>query len=142
MINKVILTGRLTKDLELKYTQGSGIAYVRFQLAVNRMFSNQQGEREADFPSIVVWKKQAENLVKYMKKGSLIGVVGRITTGSYIDSMTQKKVYTTEVTADEVKFLDKINNQTGSNQYGGNDDYPPGPEPDPNQQPGEDDLPF
>ena len=70
MINRVVLVGRLTKDPELKYTQ-SGIAVTRFTLAVNRAFSNQQGEREADFISCVAWRKQAENIANYLRKGSL-----------------------------------------------------------------------
>lgn len=104
MINNVVLVGRLTKDIELRYTQ-TGIAVARFTLAVNRAFSNQQGEKEADFISCIAWRKQAENLANYMRKGNQIGVVGRIQTGSY-DDKDGKRVYTTEVVADAIQFLE------------------------------------
>ncbi|WP_301108839.1 single-stranded DNA-binding protein [Sporosarcina sp.] len=104
MINRVVLVGRLTKDPELKYTQ-SGIAVTRFTLAVNRAFSNQQGEREADFISCVAWRKQAENIANYLRKGSLAGVDGRIQTGSF-EGQDGKRVYTTEVVADSTQFLE------------------------------------
>lgn len=104
MINRVVLVGRLTKDPELKYTQ-TGIAVTRFTLAVNRAFSNQQGEREADFISCVAWRKQAENIANYLRKGSLAGVDGRIQTGSY-EGQDGKRVYTTEVVADSTQFLE------------------------------------
>lgn len=77
MLNRVVLVGRLTKDPELSYTP-NGTAVANFTVAVNRPFSNQQGEREADFINCVIWRKQAENLVNYMKKGSMIGIDGRI----------------------------------------------------------------
>lgn len=82
MINRIVLVGRLTKDPELRYTPNE-IASCRFTVAVNRTFQNQQGEREADFISCKAWRKQAENLANFMKKGSLIGLEGRIQTGSY-----------------------------------------------------------
>lgn len=104
MINRVVLVGRLTKDVELRYTP-SGVAMARFTLAVNRTFSNQQGEREADFINIVVWRKQAENSANFLKKGSLAGVEGRIQTGSY-EGQDGKRVYTTDVVADSVQFLE------------------------------------
>lgn len=104
MINRVVLVGRLTKDVELRYTP-SGVAMARFTLAVNRTFSNQQGEREADFINCVVWRKQAENAANYLKKGSLAGVEGRIQTGSY-EGQDGKRVYTTDVVADSVQFLE------------------------------------
>lgn len=90
MINRAVLVGRLTKDPELRYTP-NGIASTRFTIAVNRTFSNQQGEREADFISCVAWRKQAENLANYMRKGNLIGVEGRIQTGSY-EGQDRKRV--------------------------------------------------
>ncbi|ARD47596.1 single-stranded DNA-binding protein [Sporosarcina sp. P33] len=108
MINRVVLVGRLTKDPELKYTQ-AGIAVVRFTLAVNRAFSNNQGEREADFINCVAWRKQAENISNYLRKGSLAGVDGRIQTGSFEDQ-DGKRVYTTEVVADSTQFLEPRNN--------------------------------
>lgn len=117
MINRVVLVGRLTKDPELRYTP-SGIATCRFQVAVNRTFQNQQGEREADFISCLVWRKQAENLANYMKKGSLIGLEGRIQTGSY-EGQEGKRVYTTDVVADSIQFLEPKNN-TGDSQHSSN----------------------
>ena len=77
MINRVVLVGRLTKDPELHYTP-NGIASCRFQVAVNRTFKVQNGEQEADFINCQAWRKHAENLANFMKKGSLIGLVGRI----------------------------------------------------------------
>lgn len=104
MINRVVLVGRLTKDVELRYTP-SGVAHARFTLAVNRTYTNSQGEKEADFINITVWRKPAENSANFLKKGSLAGVEGRIQTGSY-DGQDGKKVYTTEVVADSVQFLE------------------------------------
>lgn len=104
MINRVVLVGRLTKDPELKYTQ-TGIAVTRFTLAVNRAFANAQGEREADFITCVAWRKQAENIANYLRKGSLAGVDGRIQTGSF-EGQDGKRVYTTEVVADSTQFLE------------------------------------
>lgn len=104
MINRTVLVGRLTKDPELKYTQ-SGLAVVRFTLAVNRAFKNGQGEQEADFIQCTAWRKTAENVANYLKKGSLCGVDGRIQTGSF-DGQDGKKVYTTDVVADSVQFLE------------------------------------
>lgn len=104
MINRVVLVGRLTKDVDLKYTQ-SGVAVATFTLAVNRPFTNAQGEKEADFINIVVWKKQAENAANYLKKGSMAGVDGRVQTRSY-EGQDGKRVYVTEIVADSVQFLE------------------------------------
>ncbi len=104
MLNKVVLIGRLTRDPELRYTPG-GVAVTRFTLAVDRPFTNQQGEREADFIPIVVWRAQAETSAKYLNKGRLVAVAGRIQTGSYETPDGQRR-YTTDVVADEVRFLD------------------------------------
>ncbi|KPN94954.1 single-stranded DNA-binding protein [Lysinibacillus sp. ZYM-1] len=112
MINRVVLVGRLTKDPELNYTP-NGVASSRFTIAVNRAFSNQQGEREADFINCQAWRKQAENLANFMKKGSLIGVEGRIQTGSY-EGQDGKRVYTTDVVADSTQFLEPRNASGGS----------------------------
>ena len=101
-MNKVVLIGRLTKDPELRYTS-SNIPTVTFSLAVNRPFQNQNGVREADF--IVMWRKQAETAKKYLSKGSLIAVDGRIQTRNY-DGTDGKKVYVTEVVADNFEFLE------------------------------------
>lgn len=117
MINRSVLVGRLTKDPDLRYTP-SGVAVARFTLAVNRTFANAQGEKEADFINVTVWRKQAENAANYLKKGHLAGVEGRIQTGSY-EGTDGKRVYTTEVVADSVQFLEprtqssqRENNQT------------------------------
>ena len=104
MLNKVVLIGRLTRDPELRYTS-SGIPVARFTLAVNRNYANQQGEREADFIPIVAWRGQAETSARYLNKGRLVAVAGRIQTGSYETPDGQRR-YTTEVVADEVRFLD------------------------------------
>ncbi|WP_432353682.1 single-stranded DNA-binding protein [Sporosarcina sp. A2] len=107
MINRVVLVGRLTKDPELKYTQG-GIAVTRFTLAVNRPFSSQSGEREADFINCVAWRKQAENTANFLRKGSLAGVDGRIQTSNF-EGQDGKRVFMTEVVADSVQFLEPRN---------------------------------
>ncbi|WP_404335635.1 single-stranded DNA-binding protein [Planococcus rifietoensis] len=112
MINRVVLVGRLTKDPDLRYTP-SGAAVARFTLAVNRTFSNAQGEREADFINCTVWRKQAENTANFLKKGSLAGVEGRIQTGSY-EGQDGKRIYTTEVVADSVQFLEPKSANSGS----------------------------
>lgn len=117
MINRVVLVGRLTKDPSLSYTQ-SGIAVCRFTLACNRPFKSESGEQQADFINCVAWRKQAENVANYLRKGSLAGVDGRIQTGSF-EGQDGKKVYTTEVVADSVQFLEpKSSNTNQSNQTG------------------------
>lgn len=113
MINSVVLVGRLTKDPELRYSP-TGIPVCKFILAVNRTFTNEQGEREADFISCVAWRKQAENLANFMKKGNLLGIDGRIQTGSF-EGQDGKRVYTTDVVADSIQFLESRNSQNGSN---------------------------
>jgi single-strand DNA-binding protein len=117
MINRVVLVGRLTKDPELKYTP-NGVAVATFTLAVNRQFPNQQGEREADFLNCVVWRKAAENVANYLKKGSLAGVDGRIQVRTY--EQDGKRQYFTEIVADSVQFLEPRNSSGGgrSNEYG------------------------
>lgn len=117
MLNRVVLVGRLTKDPDLRYTE-SGLAVANFTVAVNRPFSNQQGEREADFINCVIWKKAAENLANYTSKGSLIGVDGRIQTRSY-DNQEGKRVFITEIVADSVQFLEYKNNKSQSPQNSG-----------------------
>ena len=104
MINRVILVGRITKDPDLKNTTNN-LSVVTFTLAVNRPFKNSNGENEVDFVQCVVWRKQAENLYKYVKKGNMIGVDGRIQTRNYEDS-NGKKVYITEIVCDCVQFLE------------------------------------
>ena len=112
-MNNVSLVGRITKDPELR-TIASGNVTTTITVAVNRRFTSQSGEREADFISCVVWNKQAENVAKYCSKGSLVGVTGRIQTRNY-DGQDGKKVYVTEVVADNVSFLGSKNQ--GSNDY-------------------------
>ena len=110
MINRVILVGRLTKDPEYRQTP-SGVSVATFTLAVNRSFTNSQGEREADFINVVVFRKQAENVNKYLSKGSLAGVDGRIQSRSY-ENQEGRRVFVTEVIADNVHFLEpKKSNQ-------------------------------
>lgn len=123
MINQVILVGRLTKDPELRYTP-SGVACVNFTLAVNRKFTNKQGEREADFPQCVVWRKPAENLHKYTKKGSLLGVTGSMQTRNY-EGSDGKRVYVTEVLVDSVQFLDTKKSQNSGGPPLSDNDAPP-----------------
>ena len=109
-MNNVSLVGRLTKDVELKYT-GSQTAVATGTLAVNRQFKNANGEREADFINIVAWRKTAEIIANYISKGSQIGITGRIQTRSY-EGNDGKRVYVTEVVAETVTLLDgKSNNQ-------------------------------
>lgn len=103
-MNKAILIGRLTRDPELRTTP-TGRNVCQFSVAVSRTFTNANGEREADFINCVVWDKQAENLVKYQKKGNQIAVEGRIQTRNY-DDKDGKKVYVTEILASNISFLD------------------------------------
>ncbi len=104
-MNRSILIGRLTKDPELRYTP-NGVAVCQFTLAVDRPFSNNQGEREADFIPIVVWRQLAETCANYLKKGRLTAVEGRIQVRNY-ENNEGKRVYVTEVVADNVRFLEK-----------------------------------
>lgn len=114
MINRVVLVGRLTKDPELRFTPG-GDAVATFTLAVNRAYKSQSGEREADFINCVIWRKPAENVANFLKKGSLAGVEGRIQTRKY-EGQDGKKVYVTEVQADSVQFLDPKSSSQGGSQ--------------------------
>jgi len=102
-MNKVILIGNLSRDPEIT-TTNSGVSVCRFALAVQRRFQNAEGEREADFINIVVWRAQADNCYKYLKKGSKCGVVGSLQTRSY-DAQDGTKRYSTDVVAEEVEFL-------------------------------------
>lgn len=104
MINQVTLVGRLTKDPEMRYTS-EGKAVLNVTLAVNRQFKNQEGEYEADFVLCTMWRRAAENTAKYCNKGSVLGVVGRIQTRNY-ENDHGKRIYVTEVVAEQVKFLD------------------------------------
>lgn len=118
MINRVVLTGHLTRDPELKTTQ-SGLSVTTFTLAVDRQYANAQGERGADFISCVIWRKAAENFCNFTSKGSLVGIDGRIQTRTY-DGQNGQKVYVTEVVVDNFSLLeskkDRQNNaNTGNN---------------------------
>ncbi|MGN4127652.1 single-stranded DNA-binding protein [Lysinibacillus sphaericus] len=116
MINRVILTGRLTKDVDLSYTP-QGVAKAQFTLAVNRAFANQSGEKEADFVQIQAWRKQAENAANFLKKGSLVGIDGKLQSGSY--ERDGQRIYFTNVVADSIQFLEP-KNSTGSSQGASN----------------------
>ncbi len=131
-MNKVILVGNLTRDPELA-TTNNGVSYCRFSLAVPKRFSN-SGEREAEFINIVVWRGQAENCAKYLKKGSKAAIVGNIQTRSY-DAQDGSKRYVTEVVAEEVEFI--------GSARGGDNQMPKADEETTELQPIDDDtLPF
>lgn len=104
MINNVVVVGRLTRAVDLRYTS-NGTAYASFTLATDRDFKNQNGEKETDFINCVMWRKPAENLANYTKKGSLIGIEGRIQTRNY-DNQQGQRVYVTEVLAERFHFLE------------------------------------
>lgn len=125
-MNKVVLIGRLTRDPELRYTS-SNIPAASFSLAVNRPFQNQNGVREADFINIVMWRKQAETAKKYLTKGSLIAIEGRIQTRNY-DGADGKKVYVTEVVADNFEFLES-KGQRANVTMNSDVDFGPAPAP-------------
>lgn len=118
MINRVILTGRLTDNPQIRHTPSSKVA--SFSIAVNRRFT-QPNQPQADFIRCVAFGKLAELLERYVSKGSLIGVEGRIQTGSYDDASTGKKVYTTDVVCDNIQFLESKktqNTEYQNQQYG------------------------
>lgn len=117
MINNVTVVGRLTRAVDLRYTS-NGTAYASFTLATDRDFKNQNGEKETDFINCVMWRKPAENLANYTKKGSLIGIEGRIQTRNY-DNQQGQRVYVTEVLAERFHFLESAktsNNDDLSNE--------------------------
>lgn len=114
MINRVVLVGRLTKDPEFRTTQND-VSVATFTLAVNRNFKNKNGEQQADFINVVVFRQQAENVNNYLSKGNLAGVDGRIQSRSY-ENKEGQRVYVTEVLADSVQFLEPKNNNQSNNQ--------------------------
>lgn len=114
MINRVVLTGRLTKNIDLRYTEG-GRAVGTFTLAVNRQFTNAKGEREADFVQCVIWNKGSEILSQFAHKGSLIGIDGRIQTRSY-DNQQGQRVYVTEVIVENFSLLEPKAKSDENNQ--------------------------
>ncbi len=118
-MNRVMLVGRLTTKPELRYT-GANLPYSRFSVAVNRTFTNSQGQREADFINVVVWRKQAENVCNFLDKGSLVSVEGRLQTSTY--EVNGERRYRTEVVADSVQFLESKNARTQQSSYQGMND--------------------
>lgn len=113
MINNVVEVGRLTKDPDLRYT-GSGQAVDNFTLAVNRTFTNQNGEREADFINCVIWRKAAENMANMAGKGNLVGVTGRIQTRNY-ENKEGQRVFVVEVVAENFQMLESRNARESQN---------------------------
>jgi len=106
MLNRVVLIGHLTKDPELR-TTSNGISVTSFTIAVDRNFNNQQGEKETDFIPVVAWRKLADTCAKYLAKGRLVAVSGRMQVRSY-EGKDGLKRYITEVVADEVQFLERM----------------------------------
>lgn len=127
MINVVALTGRLTRDPECKVTP-NGISVCQFTLAVDRNYANAGGKREADFISCVVWRKQAEAFCQFNRKGSLIGLEGRIETRNYEDK-DGKRVYVTEVLVDSWSFLESKKQREAQNDQQSNQNYNQGNQP-------------
>lgn len=151
MLNKVILIGRLTRDPELRYTS-TGKAVANFDLAVDRPFSKQQGEKETDFIRIVTWQQQAETVANHLGKGRLVAVEGRLQIRSYEDRDGNPRK-ATEVVANQVRFLDWPNKESGQQAAGVgsgasySDSDSGGPHPGPGGEAEdieykEDDLPF
>lgn len=117
MLNRIILIGRLTRDPELRYTP-AGVAVTQFTLAVDRNFTSQNGEREADFIPVVTWRQLAETCANYLRKGRLTAVEGRIQVRNY-ENNEGKRVYVTEVIADNVRFLESSQNRESGNTSSG-----------------------
>ena len=114
MLNRVILIGRLTAKPELRYTE-SNLPYARFTVAVNRNFRNNDGQAETDFINVIVWRKQAENVCNFLDKGSLVMIEGSLSVNNYEDSEGNRRTFT-EVTAQNVQFLDRKNNSSESEE--------------------------
>ena len=136
MFNKVILIGRVTKDIEMRYTQ-TNIAVISFTLAVNRAYSK-DGEKNADFINCVAWRKQAENTYKYVGKGSMICVEGRLETRDYMDEKNNVRRYVTEVVCDSITFLDSKKSDQAHKELPKEEELPKGNF----NKPPLDDLPF
>ncbi|TPR12373.1 single-stranded DNA-binding protein [Apilactobacillus timberlakei] len=113
MINRTTLTGRLTRDVDLRYTP-NGAAVGNFTLAVDRRFTNQNGEREADFINCVIWRKSAENFANFTHKGALVGIDGRLQTRNYENQQGQR-VYVTEVVVENFALLEPRSANKGGN---------------------------
>ena len=114
MINRVVLLGRLTRDVDLKYTQ-SGTAVGLFSLAVQRPFKDANGERSSDFVNAIIWRKPAENFANFVHKGSLVGIEGRLQTRNYENNQGQR-VYVTEVVVDNFSLLEKKGDSQNAQQ--------------------------
>ena len=130
MINNVTLVGRLTRDADLRYT-GNGTAVTSFTIAADRPFKNSQGNRDADFINCVAWRRTAETVASFTKKGSLVGVVGRIQTRNY-ENNEGRTVYVTEVVVESFQMLEpksvtdsrrSQSDQTGGNYQGQNQSF-------------------
>ena len=119
MINRAVLTGRLTKDAELRVTQ-SGLSVATFTLAVNRQYSKAKGD--ADFINCVIWRKAAENFCNFTSKGSLVGIDGRIQTRSY-ENKSGQKVYLTEIVVDSFSLLESKKDRLANNNSGTDNNY-------------------
>lgn len=115
-MNSVVLIGRLTRDPEVRYSAGTQMAICRFAVAIDRP-PRQNGEKQTDFPNVVVFGKQAENCERFLAKGRLVGVQGRIQTGSYTNKDGQK-VYTTDVIVEDQEFAESKSASTGSDNGG------------------------
>ena len=127
MINKAVLVGRLTREIELKKTN-SNLSYCRFTIACSRRIKSKiEGAPDADFIGCIAWNQSAEYLSKYATKGAVIGVEGRITTGSY--EKNGQKVYTTDVTAESVKIISSSNGATKQKDESVNKTFTPSSEP-------------
>ena len=111
-MNKALLVGRITTKPELR-TTSSGIPFTRFSVAINRPFNSNNGQREADFINILVWRKQAENVCNFLDKGSQVAIEGRIQTGNYTDKDGNNRT-SFEVVADNVQFLDSRSSRGNS----------------------------
>ncbi|WP_288530924.1 single-stranded DNA-binding protein [uncultured Secundilactobacillus sp.] len=121
MINRTVLTGRLTRDVDLRYTP-SGAAVGNFTLAVDRQFTNQNNEREADFINCVIWRRSAENFANFTHKGALVGLEGRIQTRNYENQQGQR-VYVTEVVVDNFALLEPKSANSNSGSGSSNNNY-------------------
>ncbi len=143
-MNKVVLMGRLTRDPEVRYTSTNNTLVASFSLAVNRRFTRQGEERQADFINIVAWDKTGEFCSKYFKKGQQVGVIGRLQTRNY-DDKDGKKVYVTEVIAEEAYFAD-TKREAEANPFGDNNaagtTFNANAAPSDFSQVTDDDLPF
>lgn len=139
MFNKVVLIGRLTKDPELRYTN-TNIPVCSFSLAVNRPFASNNNDKNVDFFNCTAWRKQAENVAKYVNKGSMVAVEGRLQTRDYLDEKINARRYVTEIVCDSVVFLDTKSQSSDNSDYSSSkndDDIDTG-----NFNNVEDDLPF